>query len=226
MGFFSGLLSPVNNLLGGGGGGNSSSSFSSGGVANKSAETSNVNTTTNTDNRVVAAEGATVLGTGASSTSTIYDSSNRSIVYDNTVHDSSDRSISYTTTNADAAKITELNNHFLQALAEEQTDTVKALGQMGAESLRTAGEFLNAGYATAGSNQTKAWSATLDASSALLEKIVAQAGATTDASKAIAQSAVSAFTPTENKNADAYKWAAMAAAAVVALMVVPKLLKA
>lgn len=144
-----------------------------------------------------------------------YDSSNRSTTNTTTT-------VYNTGTDGGAVKIAELNADFLQAIGESQLDSVKAIGAQGAESLRNMGELLSNSYEVAGSNNTKAWSATLDASSALVDKLLTQAGKTTDSARAVAESAITAFQPTENKSSDTTKWIGLAAVGVVGLLLLRK----
>lgn len=150
----------------------------------------------------------------------VSDSSSRSYV-----SDSSNRSSTTTTINTSdpgAVRLGELNAQFLGAAAETQTDAVKALAQFGTTSLRDLGESVSNVYEQAGKNSATAWTATLNKSGELIDKLVTAAGRNTEAAQAVAQSAIGSYQPAENKNADALKWAAIAAAVVAGLVIFKK----
>lgn len=66
-------------------------------------------------------------------------------------------------------------------------------------------------------NSATAWSNTIDASEALIGKLIDSTDKTNNTAQAIAGAAIASFQPTDNKNADALKWALMAGVAVLAL---------
>ena len=74
-------------------------------------------------------------------------------------------------------------------------------------------------FATSSTAASAAWGHTLDASGELIDKLLQTAQGTVAGANAIASQAVASYTPTENKNADAIKYAAIAVAVFVAFKV-------
>jgi hypothetical protein len=157
-----------------------------------------------------------------------YDSSDRS------VSNSDDRSWFYSdasnhsvtnVTGADpgAVRLGELNSQLLGAVAETQTDAVKSLAGFGYAGLRDMGESVTNLYSVAGSNASKAWAHTVDASEATIAKLLDGASKNSDSARAIAMSAMSNYQPAENKAQDtALKLGMIAAAGVAAVMFLRK----
>lgn len=130
--------------------------------------------------------------------------------------DSSNRSTNYTsisTADPGAVKLGELNAQLLGAVAETQSDALKTVAGLGAGAFRDVAG--NLGQITGASE--RAWSHTIDAAGSLLEQTIATSKASTDAAKSLAQSAIASYQPADNKTADAFKYAAIAAAAIAAL---------
>ncbi|CAN5165722.1 hypothetical protein BH10PSE16_BH10PSE16_43870 [soil metagenome] len=69
-----------------------------------------------------------------------------------------------------------------------------------------------------GEQNTEAWNTTITAGAGLVDKLIGQVGD----GVALSEKVVSAFTPTENKNADIGKYAMWAAAAVAAAVLLSK----
>jgi len=145
-----------------------------------------------------------------------------------------------------SASVTNVTNTYsadsavLQTLAQSIPDSVVALGQAGATVLRDAGgAVVNLAQDSIKAN-TKAWDSTLQAGADAVDKaqalMMASMGFAADNIKAanqltsdnvkagnqVAQQAISAFTPTENKNADIGKYAMWAVAAVALAVLLTK----
>ena len=143
--------------------------------------------------------------------------------------DDSNRSVTNVTntgTDPGVVRLAELQAQFMGAAAGQQTDAVKTIAAMGADGIRRMGESVTDLYGQAGSNTAQAWSHTLDASQALMAKVLDQAGSTSSAAGRLAEVAISSYQPAENKQADtSLRLGMLAAAAVAALVLVPKLMK-
>jgi membrane-bound lytic murein transglycosylase len=87
-------------------------------------------------------------------------------------HFSDSSQTTITNTGTDAAQIIALNAGLLQAVNENQGDTVRLIARMGAESLATAGASATNLYETSSANATRAWGQTVDAASAILDKLM------------------------------------------------------
>jgi len=72
-------------------------------------------------------------------------------------------------------------------------------------------------FKTSAANSIKAWSHTLDASEGLITKLLDVTSDSAKATQQIGAAAIASFEPTDNKSADALKWALMAGVAVLAL---------
>lgn len=194
-----------------------SSIFGSSSKSSSSAQTKNV------DRRVVATDRASV----ASERSTIDNSTrmdvrvNDSRRFDNSVRltnasrtDNSKRTTIY---NADAARINAQNTELLGAVAESQGDAVRVIAGFGRDAIRDLNSTAAEVFENAGQNTALAWGATIDASRELIGDLLASSREQTDAARSIAAATVSAYQPTDNKLGEAVKWAAVAAAALIAL---------
>lgn len=187
--------------------------------------------TSQADNRIAAGEGAFVVGAGGnyqswqdlSTTANVTDSSDRSQNFADyssrsSYTDSSNRSV-VNVTGADpgAVRLGEFNAQLLQAVAETQTDGVRAIAQLGTENIRRMGESVTDLYALAGKNTATSWGNTIDASERLLSRVFESADRATDAARVIAGTAINAYQPPENKTADSVRWGLIAAAGVAAV---------
>jgi len=153
----------------------------------------------------------------------------RSIRSDDSHNDSHNTSNSFTSnsttnvTNADAAAINKQNTDFLQAVGESQSDAQKAIAQLLAQGFDHIGGAFTDVSKTASNNQAAAWTHTIDAADELLGKVVDATNKSNDASRLVAQAAIASYQPSDNKLGDAFKYAAIAAAAVAALAVFSKM---
>ena len=143
--------------------------------------------------------------------------------------DDSNRSVTNVTnsgTDPGLVRLAELQAEFMGAAAGQQSDAVKTIAQLGTEGIRRMGESVTDLYGQAGSNTAQAWSHTLDASQALMARVLDQAGSTSSAAGRLAEVAIGSYQPSENKQADtSLRLGMLAAAAVAALVLVPKLIK-
>jgi hypothetical protein len=172
----------------------------------KSSSSASTSSTSQADNRIVAGEGATVLGSGASMSSSMADNSTTTT---NTTINASDPG---------AVQLGKFNAELLGAVAETNTDAVKAIAQLGADGIRQMGASVTDMYGKAGSNTASAWSHTVDASAGLIDRLLTAAEKNTAVAGAVAQSAIGSFQPAENKASDAAVKLGMVAAGGVALM--------
>jgi len=178
-------------------------------------------TTTNTDRRLAVQDGLGVTGDGN-------DLSSRTTT---TVNDYSQR--------ADAAvlsKMAAMQGDAVKALANAgvetaamQGDAVKALANAGADMVRRSQDAIVDLTATSTAANRASWDSTVSHGAALIDKLIDQSTATLDAAKdfartgnQLAETAVKAYMPTENKNSDSLKWGLMAAAAMVAAVLMGK----
>jgi hypothetical protein len=131
----------------------------------------------------------------------ITDASNRAIT------DASNRST--TTINAvdpGLVRLGELNAGFLGAAAESQSDTVRFMTDASLGSLRYMGGAAGDLFATSAANSARAWESTLDASSALVARVLDGSMSTVKQTQALAGSALAQYQPAESKSADSLKW--------------------
>lgn len=189
----------------------------------KSSSSNSTNVTNQYDQRAITTvdDRDTTSNYTADNSVRISDSSSRS----NSWADNSDRSnrstttTNITTSDPGAVRLGELNSQLLGMVAETQTDAVKTLANFGTQGFAHLGESVTDVYKTAGQNTAQAWSATVNKSGDLIEKLIGAAGQNSDAARSIAQSAISSFQPTENKQGDAMKWGAIALAVVAGLAI-------
>lgn len=160
------------------------------------------------DQRIVAGEGAFVAGPGSAVDQSV------------SASNSGNTTIYSTGTDAGAVKLAETNTEFLKAAAASQGDAAKFIAQAGAGMVADMGEALTDLYATAGSNNTRAWQSTLDTAGGLIDRMLGAAEQTSAGAREVAQAAIASYQPTENKMGDAFKYAAIAAAVVVAFKVI------
>lgn len=248
--------------------------FGGTGVSNDDTSTSNSSTTTNQqDNRVVAGDGAVVVGQDGQYTQDnsfgLYSSSSNSTNttnsgnwdwYANTTSQD-DNSLNVTTSTdssnsgnwdwntsnttnttnsggnwdwntsndshdtytlsdsgamATAQAISATNAEFLGLAAETQGDTLQFIAQMSADQLAATGDSMTEMFTYGADQNRQAWESTLAASQGLIGQMLGQAAATTASAKEIAQSAISSFMPTDNKNSDTMRWAVIGALAFLA----------
>lgn len=196
-------------------GGSSKSSTSS-------ADSSTKSTTQQFDNRVVLGNDALQVGAGAEYTR---DSNNTTVTRNQTsfeVNDSSSRDYSNrsvtnnTTTDGGSVEIARFNSELLRSVSENQGDTVRLLASMGADGISKQAGAATDLFATAAENSTKSWTHTIDKSADLIDRLLMTAQGTIAGANAVATKAVDSFTPTANKQADAFKWAAIAAGVLIA----------
>lgn len=108
-----------------------------------------------------------------------------------------------------------LTNASGNSVSYNSTDAVKAVANLGADVIKTTGgAIVDLNRDSVQANAT-AWDSTLKTSAALVDRLI-------DASTTVGTAAVASYEPTDNKNADTLKWAAIAGAAVVALQFLKK----
>lgn len=184
------------------------------------ADSSTKSTTNQYDNRVVLGNDAVQLGAGADYAR---DSNNTTInrtnfeVNDSSSRDYSNRSvINNTGTDGGSVEIARFNSQLLQSVSENQGDTVRLLAAMGADGISRQAEAATDLFATAAENSSASWTHTIDKSADLIDRLLKTAQGTIAGANAVATKAVDSFTPTANKQADAFKWAAIAAGVLIA----------
>ena len=186
------------------------------GSSNKSSAvaTTTSSSTNQADNRVVLGNDALQVG-ASGSYSAASDSNNSSSFL---VNDSSSRDYrtSYVGTDGGAVQIAKFNADLLSSVSENQGDTVRLLAQMGADGIsRQAGAATDL-FATSSTAASAAWGHTIDKSAELIDSLLSTAQGTVAGANAVATKAVDSFTPTANKQADAFKYAAIAAGVLIA----------
>lgn len=141
--------------------------------------------------------------------------------------DNSDRSVTTwnsTGTDPGVVRLAELQTEFAGAAFAQQSDAVRAVAQLGAQGIRDMGGAASDVLGRAFSNSASAWSHTLDASQALMADMLDRAGSTADAAGRLAEVAIASYQPADNKQADtSLRLGMLAAAAVAALVILPKL---
>ena len=157
-------------------------------------------------------------GTSSTSNQTTVNTDRRSVLDDSVaVGDGSTSSVTMNTyTEAADAEV-------LKYLGGAQSDAITAIVQGGATVMRDMGGAIVDLNRDSIAANSKAWDSTLeygaasvDAQIDLLSKSFGIASENVKAGTSLAEKAIAAFTPTENKNADIGKYAFMAAAAVAA----------
>lgn len=141
---------------------------------------------------------------------TFVDSSNRSTTVVNAVDPG---------TVAAGERMLRLNNELASAAIDTTSETANMLGGMAIQYGARIGESVSDLYARSGANTAQAWSATLNASERLMAGILDGAANTTRQAAQVASNAITAFQPTENKQADTQQKLGMLAAAAVAAFV-------
>jgi hypothetical protein len=96
------------------------------------------------------------------------------------------------------------------------TDVVRAIAELNTETFRDLGGAIVDLQATASDSNLQAWDATLEAGSALVDRILDQTQGLAEAGASLGQSAISAYQPNENKNAQVVLWLGVAVAAAIA----------
>lgn len=182
--------------------------------------TTTSNATNQADNRVVLGNDAVQVGPDGAYAANSNNSS-RFEVNDSSVHDSSSR-YSYTGTDGGSVDIARFNAQLLQALGENQGETVKTLSKMGADGVSRQAQSATDLFALASNNASKSWTHTLDKSGELIDKLLSSAQGTITGAQTVARDAISSYQPTDNKNADTFKYAAIAGAVVVAFLLFKK----
>ena len=132
--------------------------------------------------------------------------------------DSSNRSVNnWTGTDGGAVQIAGFNSQLLQAVSANQGDTVRLLAAMGADGISKQAEAATNLFTAGSHDATAAWGHTVDASASLIDKLLSTARGTIAGANGVASLAVSSFQPTANKQADAFKYAAIAAGVLIAM---------
>lgn len=159
-----------------------------------SSKSSNSNETNTTDNRQVGGDGSINIGAGAR----------------------------YTGTDGGAVRMAEFNTQVLKELATTSSDSVKFLTQAGTNVLDNLGGSVTDVLAKSGANMATAWSHTIDQSATIMDKLTAGSKANADAAQTVAVAALNANKSDASGLSDAFKYTAIAAAAVAALVLFRK----
>ncbi len=131
-------------------------------------------------------------------------------------------SYSYTGTDGGSVQIAQFNAGLLQAVSENQGDTVRALAQMGARGITDQAAAATNLFATGSAEATKAWGHTVDKSSELIDRLLTTAQGTITGAQTVARDAISSYQPTENKTAGTMQYALIAAAGIAAIFILKK----
>ena len=153
------------------------------------------------------------------------DSSSRSYVdsRSNSTTDSGHNDYStYTANNVDAAAVSKYNADLLRGISSDQSDAVKAVSQMQLQGLEHLGGAFTDLSSLASNNQAAAWTHTVDAGSELLGRVVDASNKNADATRLVAQAAISSYQPSDNKTADTFKYGLIAAAVLGAIVLMTK----
>lgn len=156
------------------------------GMFNKSSSTNNTATTNNYDQRQVNDAGGGIIGNGNA--------------LDASTH------LSYSTTNIGTdpgiVQMTALNDQLLGTLADQQGDAMKVIAGLGTSGIQAMGESATNLFSSAEQNSAQVWTHTLDASQEAMDKMFSAASGVLGASTSLAQGAMSAYEPTDNKTSD------------------------
>lgn len=131
------------------------------------------------------------------------------------------KSSSSTTTNLNDNRVTAgtvgLSGSNGNAINVNDTDAVKAIAGMGAETIAATGEAVVQLAQSGMDNNLKAWDSTIQAGAGLVDKLI-------DASTTLSSAAIQNFQPTENKAQDtSLKLGMIAAAGVAATLLLAKM---
>lgn len=160
------------------------------GGSSKSSSSSS-NTSTITDNRAVGGDGAIIIGQNGT----------------------------FQGTDPGVVRIAEMNAALMREQLITQTDGIKFLAGTSADMINKAGANVTDIYQASGANITKSWAHTIDASESIIDKLTSGAKANADASQVVALAAMNANKSDASGLSDAFKYTAMAAAAVAAIYV-------
>lgn len=152
--------------------------------------------TNNTDRRLAVSDGQGITGDGSSIVNSFADNRQNT---QNFVDSSSRTTIDQSNSDAAIRELSRTNSDAIQALTNAGKDIIQSSGGAVVELARFQG-----------AQNTDAWNTTLSTSARLVDKLIDQASA----GFGLSEKVVSAFTPTENKNADIGKYAMIAAAVV------------
>lgn len=103
------------------------------------------------------------------------------------------------------------DSHAVYVDNSNSSDAIKALASAGADIIKSSGASVVDLARFQGEQNTDAWNTTITAGAGLVDKLIDKVG---DGFKLSSQ-AISNFTPTENKNSEVVKYAAIAAAVAV-----------
>lgn len=202
------------------------------GSSNSSSSSTNAPTTTTNqaDNRVVLGNGATQIGAGGqylsdsgnSSSLAIWDGSQRNTTtsYSDARSTTSYADTGHNITNVaysdpGAVQLGAMNAGLLQAVSENNGETVRALAKMGTDSLATSAAAATDLFATGSGNATQAWGQTIDAAGELIDRMMTNASATITGAQTVARDAISSYQPSDNKASDTQMRIALLGAAAV-----------
>jgi len=197
--------------------------------------TSNQSNTTNTyDQRQVndASGGGLMLGAAAKLTSTqntaINDASNGGLVLGGSARIANTTTTTINSVDPGIAKtmatLAGQNTAALHALSDQQGDTMKVIAGLGATGIKTMGDSATKIFSQAESNSATAWGHTVDASEKALDRMFSAASGVLSTSNGLAQAAIAAYQPADNKASDNTVKVVgyLAAAAVVAFLLTRK----
>lgn len=160
---------------------------------------------------------------------TTIDDRDVSQTYDLSDHSSSTNNIY----GADAAAINAQNTAFLRDVGRDQTDGIKAIAAFGTDAINRMGASATDLFSTSSANavrsfdlatarSTDAWSATVEKSTSLIDKLLTGANNTVNAARDISQQAITSYQPAENKAQDTSLRLGMIAAAGVAVLMLTR----
>lgn len=159
-----------------------------------SSKSSSSNSSTITDNRAVGGDGAIIIGQNGA----------------------------FNGVDPGLAQIAKFNAELQAEQLRTSTDGFKTLVNAGQHVLDGLGESVTDIYKASGANVTTAWSHTIDASEAIIDKLTAGAQANADASRVVAVAALQANKSDGSAVSDAFKYSAIAAAVIGAVWVMSK----
>jgi hypothetical protein len=210
-------------------------------MGSKSSSSNSSSQTAQIDNRVVAGERATVLGSGATlaqdlstqleNVGNTADSRSwqTSTALENVGNTADSRSWQTSVDSHDtvtlsdagametAQSLARMQSELLKTISGNQTDATKVIAGLGSETVMGMGEALTDMFSTGANWNAKTWGETLAASREILGMAASQAKGAQDTAAAVARDAIAAFEPTQNKESDSSwkTWAAVAAALAI-----------
>lgn len=203
-------------------------------MGSKKSSSTSTTSTNLTDNSAVAGNNATALAAGASWSNFSASDDDFNAAYQ-------DYS-STTVVSADpgAIALAQQSAELVGAVAESQTDAVRFMTQAGADMVRDMGAAASNLYERAGINNVTSWGQTTGAAERLLSGVADRVGATwadtmdrsasligqaASSAASTTNAAIAAYKPAEAQQADTARYALWAVGGLVALVVLPRILK-